>query len=214
MVTFDPEQKPTLATPFDELGFGDLSRGAYRRRAARLEDVGVHTRAGWDPHPQDLSLRGGTLPVSAPAGAGERLGPPDSRDVSDPLAGGAARGEWLQGLQPGGTRRRQSGASAGRVGPQHARALRWRSPRGAAGVPHRGRLGRCTEPLFPGGADFRRPSRGRRALHPAGAGGRSHDRAGVSGGEHSSWPARRARAPGVPGTQDPVEPRRGGRPPR
>jgi YidC/Oxa1 family membrane protein insertase len=29
MVTFDPEQKPTLATPFDELGFGDLSRSAY-----------------------------------------------------------------------------------------------------------------------------------------------------------------------------------------
>ena len=29
LVTFDPEQKPTLATPFDELGFGDLSRGAY-----------------------------------------------------------------------------------------------------------------------------------------------------------------------------------------
>ena len=29
IVTFDPEQKPTLATPFDELGFGDLSQGAY-----------------------------------------------------------------------------------------------------------------------------------------------------------------------------------------
>ena len=30
IVTFDSEQKPSLATPFDELGFGDLSRGAYR----------------------------------------------------------------------------------------------------------------------------------------------------------------------------------------
>ena len=29
MVTFDSEQKSSLATPFDELGFGDLSRGAY-----------------------------------------------------------------------------------------------------------------------------------------------------------------------------------------
>lgn len=29
MVTFDPEQKSSLATPFDELGFGDLSQGAY-----------------------------------------------------------------------------------------------------------------------------------------------------------------------------------------
>ena len=29
IVTFDPEQKPSLATPFDELGFGDLSQGAY-----------------------------------------------------------------------------------------------------------------------------------------------------------------------------------------
>ena len=30
IVTFDSEQKPSLATPFDEFGFGDLSRGAYR----------------------------------------------------------------------------------------------------------------------------------------------------------------------------------------
>ncbi|MGB6848512.1 MAG: membrane protein insertase YidC, partial [Thermoanaerobaculia bacterium] len=29
MVTFEPEQKPALATPFDELGFGDLSRSSY-----------------------------------------------------------------------------------------------------------------------------------------------------------------------------------------
>ncbi len=30
LVTFDPERKPSLATPFEELGFGDLSQGAYR----------------------------------------------------------------------------------------------------------------------------------------------------------------------------------------
>jgi len=29
MVTFEPKQKTSLATPFDELGLGDLSRGAY-----------------------------------------------------------------------------------------------------------------------------------------------------------------------------------------
>ena len=29
LVTFDPNRKPSLATPFDELGFGDLSRSAY-----------------------------------------------------------------------------------------------------------------------------------------------------------------------------------------
>jgi YidC/Oxa1 family membrane protein insertase len=29
LVTFDPERGPTLVTPFDELGFGDLSRRAY-----------------------------------------------------------------------------------------------------------------------------------------------------------------------------------------
>lgn len=30
LVTFDAARQPSLATPFEELGFGDLSRGAYR----------------------------------------------------------------------------------------------------------------------------------------------------------------------------------------
>ena len=214
LVTFEPEQKPSLATPFDELGFGDLSRSAYsfeqpdsKTLVFTREQGGIRIRKTYLFEEERYLFR-------------LRL---ELENGSDRQIRATFRTRWPAAMrEESGFKdyslvarsRRQSGAGACRVRPQHARDLRRQSTRGAAGVSLRGRLGRSAEPLFPGGADFRRPSRGRRALHPAGAGRRSHDRAGVPGGEHSTRPARRARASGVPRAQDPVASRSGGRPSR